>query len=213
MADHNINTMYNLRSCSKIKKSQQSIRAKRNHIQQVKVTSLRVFILLLLHVLLFSCHRNSDTSLIELKPSPGIEKSMLEVNRFIAKRNRDHIHSFVRRTGWEMKQTGSGLWITIAGEGAGNYPEPGQRILMDYSLRLIDGTEISSSSKMGPLEFIVGQRGVESGLEEAALLLKSGNYARIILPPHLAFGNFGNPQKNVPPDAILLYEIRVLSIH
>lgn len=160
----------------------------------------------------FSCKDQSLSPVVESSASSHINQAIMKVNKYMARRNRDHIESFVRRTGWSMKQTGSGLWIEVLSEGKGNQAKSGQRIHLEYELKLLDGTIVESSSQTGPLDFRIGQGGVESGLEEGVLHLKEETSARLLIPPHLAYGNFGNQEKGIPPDAILLYEIKVISI-
>jgi hypothetical protein len=138
-----------------------------------------------------------------------IEASILKVNQYILKRNLDHIRGFIRRTGWDMKKTGSGLFYSLIKEGKGDFAENGKIISLNYTLKLIDGTLISSSDESGTLDFRIGQGGIPSGLEEAVLMTREGSEMRLILLPHLGYGNFGDTEKAIPPDAILLYEISV----
>ena len=170
-----------------------------------------IFFLCIL-VTLISCKDEPLRRAIDLPTGGEIEKAILEVNKYILKRNRDHIEGFIRRTGWEMKKTGSGLRYHLNKKGRGKTASSGDYIRMKYKLYLIDGTLISSAENNGIIEFSIGQGGVESGLEEAAMLLKEGCQAKLILPPHLAYGNFGSPEKGIPPDAILIYELEVLDI-
>lgn len=169
---------------------------------------MRIISIIITFLFIYAC-----TGEVEEKPSvppvDEIESSILKVNRYILKRNLDHIRGFVRRTGWDMKETGSGLFYTFQKEGEGDKAEVGQVVNLDYSLKLIDGSFINSSGQSGPMEFRIGQGGVPSGLEESVLLARTGSVMRLILPPHLSYGNFGNPEIGIPPDAILLYEISV----
>jgi FKBP-type peptidyl-prolyl cis-trans isomerase len=170
-------------------------------------------ILLLLLVLSFSaCKKNEKTTPPGLPTEHEVEKAIFKVNKYILKRNRDHITGFLRRTGWDMQQSGSGLWYRVKQEGSGKTASNGDYIKLKYELRLIDGSLISSSKSDGLLEFTVGQGGVESGLEEAVLMLGTGARATLIVPPHLAYGNFGDNELGIPPDAILLYELEVVGI-
>jgi len=58
---------------------------------------------------------------------------------------------------------------------------------------------------------VVGHGGVESGLEEAVLLLHAGDKARIIIPSHLAYGLVGDDDK-IPARATLIYEIELIEL-
>lgn len=168
---------------------------------------MRIIVFILFFSLFLSCKNQPEERKITGTGISEIESSILQVNRYILKRNRDHIHGFLKRTGWNMKMTGSGLFYEIEEEGTGENVKNGDRISLYYRLRLIDGSFIDSSDDSGPMEFTAGQGGVPVGLEEAVLLLRKGTKARLILPPHLAYGNFGDAEIGVPPDAILFYEI------
>ncbi|MFW5820457.1 MAG: FKBP-type peptidyl-prolyl cis-trans isomerase [Bacteroidota bacterium] len=172
---------------------------------------MKLFFLFLI-IIFTSCNRETEQRAINLPAGGEIEKAILKVNKYITKRNRDHIRGFIRRTGWEMQQSGSGLWYNLTGQANDSSVSPGDNIRLNYKLYLIDGTAIASSEYRGALSFTVGQGGVESGLEEAVLLMSEGMGARLIIPPHLAYGNFGYPEKGIPPGAILIYKIELIDI-
>jgi len=65
------------------------------------------------------------------------------------------------------------------------------------------------SISTGLKKFIIGKGQAENGLEEALLMMKYGDKARLILPPHLAFGLLGDDKK-IPRRAIIVYEIEVV---
>jgi FKBP-type peptidyl-prolyl cis-trans isomerase len=75
----------------------------------------------------------------------------------------------------------------------------------------LNGAKCYSSDSLGIKSFRIGSGHVESGLEEAALLLHEGDQARIILPPHLAYGMLGDNNK-IPGQASILYDLMVLQI-
>jgi FKBP-type peptidyl-prolyl cis-trans isomerase len=68
-----------------------------------------------------------------------------------------------------------------------------------------------TSGNLGEKKFSVSQGGVESGLEEGILMLRVGDKARFIMPPHLAHGLLGD-QKKIPPRAIIVYEVEITNI-
>lgn len=138
--------------------------------------------------------------------------ALLKMNNYIAKRNQELISQFVKRTGLNAKETGSGLWIEIYEEGKGNRVNKGDIVVLSYYLRLLDGTPIDSALTISPKSFKSGKGGVESGLEEGVLLLNVGDKARLIIPPHLAYGNFGNDNK-IPPGAFLFYDLYLIGVN
>jgi FKBP-type peptidyl-prolyl cis-trans isomerase len=170
---------------------------------------MKLFVLLLILLFFNFCTSREDNQPYKGPQPDEIEASILKVNRYILKRNLDHISGFIKRTGWEMKESGSGLFYLFINQGSGNIASQGQRISLDFNLKLIDGSIINSSEQSGPMEFTIGQGGVPTGLEEAVLNAREGSEMKLILPPHLAYGNFGDKDIGIPPDAILLYEISV----
>ena len=139
------------------------------------------------------------------------DKALLNMNNYVVKRNQELIKQFVKRTGIEMQETGSGLWYGIYENSKGNPVKNGDIVELSYKLLLLDGTLIDSSGNKNPKVFRVGKGGVEAGLEEGALLLHVGDRARLIIPPHLAFGNFGD-EKRIPPGAFLFYDLYVTGV-
>ena len=103
------------------------------------------------------------------------------------------------------------MCIRDSQEGDGPKAQEGKVARIQYTLSSITGSIIYSSDENGPMEFLIGSGGVESGLEEAILLLREGDKAKIIIPSHLGFGLAGDDHK-IPPKATLIYDITLLSI-
>jgi FKBP-type peptidyl-prolyl cis-trans isomerase len=95
--------------------------------------------------------------------------------------------------------------------GSGADAQTGKQATLNYKVWLLDGTLCYSSEKSGPKKFRIGQGGVESGLEEGVLLLKVGDKARFIMPPHLAQGLIGDQDK-IPPRSCIVYEVELVQI-
>lgn len=141
------------------------------------------------------------------------ELKELLINANIAARHaeEEQINDFIGRHRWEMQKTGSGLRYMIYKQGNGAKAEEGKIAKISYSLSLITGNEVYSSDEGGPMAFLIGKGGVESGLEEAILLLHVGDKAKIIIPSHLGFGLAGDDHR-IPPKATLIYDIELLEI-
>jgi len=180
---------------------------------KIRTSLNKVSFTVLMTLFIISCNKVDKGVSISREQLSEIEQDILKVNRYILKKNRDHIHGFIHRTGWEMRETGSGLYIMFTNEGNGALPVKGNTVILDYKMMLIDGTLLSSSEKDGVLEVTIGSGELINGLEEAISLMRSGSIVRIIVPPYLAYGNFGDREKGIPPDAILLYELKLRKIH
>lgn len=147
----------------------------------------------------------------ESAPPSNDEGRLININRYLVIRQQEIISAYVKRMGWDMQKTSTGLWYMIYEKGDGKKAEKGNVISLDYRISLLDGSICDQSDPNSPKSFRIGHGGVEPGLEEGALLLREGDEARLIMVPHLAHGNFGDRQK-IPAGEILMYELKVKSI-
>lgn len=146
--------------------------------------------------------------------SDGGEKkkeTMMEINKYLVKKDSEIIESYVNRVGWDMTETESGLWYEIYDAGAGKEAKTGMQATISYTVKLLDGTVCYEVSEENPKSFLIGQGGVESGLEEGILLLQEGDKARFIMPPHLAHGLIGDDDK-IPSRATIIYDLTLISL-
>jgi len=173
--------------------------------------SLSCYILLSVFLLALSCRNNVPDATTDPIEAKRKNEALINMNTYVAKRNQELIERFVNRTGLNMKETGSGLWYEVYYHGNGDSARYGDIVAISYNLRLLDGTLVDSTSESKPKIFVVGKGGVEAGIEEGILLLQEGDSVRFILPPHLAFGNFGDQQK-IPPSAFLFYDLCLIGV-
>lgn len=168
------------------------------------------FSLVLLMLLFGSCNRENVENNKDVN-ADGAEESLEKANRYLVKSEKQDIENYIRRHGWEMEETGSGLYYQIYREGKGKKAKEGDLAVLDYKTWLINGNLIYTSATDGKKEFLVGKGGVESGLEEGILLLKEGDKARFILPSHLAYGLLGDGNK-IPQRTAIVYELELLKL-
>lgn len=176
----------------------------------MKVSFYKYGILFLLfQVILYSCFRDASE---KNEKVPAIdEETLLSTNRYIVQKEVERIGNYVERRGWDMDTTKSGLWYMIIEKGAGPDAVRGKIATIEYEISLLDGTVCYSSEQTGLKQFAIGSGGVESGLEEGILLLNEGAEAVFILPPYLAYGIPGD-QKKIPPNASLVYNLRLKKV-
>jgi FKBP-type peptidyl-prolyl cis-trans isomerase len=136
---------------------------------------------------------------------------LMNVNKKLVDRDAAEIKKYADSAGLDMKTTETGLWYRIKKEGIGEKASKGRVITLEYKVSLLDGTVCYTSEKDGLKVFEIGHGGVESGLEEAVLMLNKGAEAVFILPPYLAHGLLGDENK-IPARSSIVYEVKVLSI-
>ena len=109
----------------------------------------------------------------------------------------------------DLKKTGSGLVMQTLQEGTGASPKPTDRVKVQYTGTLIDGTVFDSSVKKGqPAEFSLTQ--VIPCWVEALQFMKVGGKAKVYCPSDIAYGDSGRP--GIPPGATLLFDLELLEI-
>jgi len=158
-----------------------------------------------------SCSREPQQATKQEAPKVSREESLIKANRYLVKTENEEIENYITRHGWKMKKTPSGLRYMVYKNGSGPLAEKGQIAVLNYKLMLITGDVLYSSDSTGPLVFEIGHGGVESGLEEALLLLHKGDKARVIIPSHLGHGLLGD-QKKIPPRSTVIYDLEIVNL-
>lgn len=171
---------------------------------------MRYLLFLTFTTLLVSCQSQDKPSLSD-EQVKQYRENLVQAHRYLVGKDADSIRKVVKQRGWNMSETKTGMFLEILTHGTGDSVKSGDRISLTYRLSLLNNTLCYSSDSLGVKEFTVGQGGVEAGLEEAVLLLRSGDKARLVLPPHLAFGVPGD-MKCIPRMAIVIYEIQVVRL-
>lgn len=112
-------------------------------------------------------------------------------------------------TGLDTLFTETGLQYIIVQQGDGEFPQPGQVLRVHYSGYLMDGTLFDSSVQRGePFRFVLGQGQVIRGWDEGFSLLSRGARARLILPPHLGYGD--RDMGAIPPGSSLIFDVELI---
>ena len=88
-------------------------------------------------------------------------------------------------------------------------------IEVDYTARLANGGAIfdSTASRGRPFAALLGNGDIIPGLELGLLEMCIGEVRTIEVPPALGFGARGSRTYQVPPDSVLLYEAKLVSIN
>ena len=109
-------------------------------------------------------------------------------------------------------KTSSGLQYVMLNESDGDKPQKGQKVSVNYSGFLVDGTMFDSSySRNKPFELELGAGRVIKGWDEGVALLNKGSKAKFIIPPHLAYGSRGAGGL-IPPNSTLIFEVELIEI-
>ena len=155
------------------------------------------------------CHRNGEEQ--KVPDAKQLRETLEETNKILLEAEKQEIKDFISRYGWDMEETGTGLWYQIYEPGMGEQAKEGSVALIQYSIHLLTGDLVYSSEHDGAREFKIGRGGVEPGLEEGILLLQEGDKARFIMPSHLAHGVPGDGVR-IPARATIVYDLELIEI-
>tara|TARA_B100001123_G_scaffold378482_1_gene446616 strand:- start:542 stop:1372 length:831 start_codon:yes stop_codon:yes gene_type:complete len=108
--------------------------------------------------------------------------------------------------------TDSGLRMIEHIKGDGEKPNSGDVVSVHYRGYLSDSTQFDSSHDRGkPFTFNVGEGRVIKGWDEAILDMTVGSKRTLIIPPELGYGSRG-AGRMIPPNAVLIFEVELISI-
>ncbi|MDR2028909.1 MAG: peptidylprolyl isomerase [Treponema sp.] len=130
---------------------------------------------------------------------------------------RDADIALVERNYPGAELSSSGVRYIILKQGNGPRPQPGNTVSMIYKGMFLSGEVFDSSDfHGGPQEFPVGQGRILPGWEETALDMRRGEKRVAVIPPELAYGEYGFKDKQgrevIPPNAFLVFELELVQI-
>ncbi|MDK9708357.1 MAG: FKBP-type peptidyl-prolyl cis-trans isomerase [Desulforhopalus sp.] len=110
-----------------------------------------------------------------------------------------------------VKSLPSGLQYKVINEGKGKSPSATDTVTVQYTGRLVDGTEFDSSYKRGEAATFA-LNGVIKGWTEALQLMKEGSKWQLYLPSNLAYGETGTVGGPIGPNAALIFDVELVSL-
>ena len=123
----------------------------------------------------------------------------------------DVIDKYIQRHKWEMQETETGLYYMIYSQTNDIEVKSGDVVEFSFKTSLLNGEVLYDSDATGNRKMKIDMNQEESGLNEGLKLMKKGEKAYFILPPHLAFGVAGDSYK-IPPYSVLVYDIEIVDI-
>jgi FKBP-type peptidyl-prolyl cis-trans isomerase FkpA len=112
----------------------------------------------------------------------------------------------------QMTRAESGLYTQDLVEGDGPVAEPGSAIVVHYTGWLPDGRQFDSSRLGQPYELVIGVGGVIDGWDQGIPGMRAGGTRRLVIPPSMAYGAFGDGSGVIPPAATLIFDVELLEV-
>lgn len=108
----------------------------------------------------------------------------------------------------EWKKLDSGLEIWDVKEGKGEAVKAGGTVTVHYTGWLTDGKEFDSSIGGDPITFPLNR--VIKGWTEGIPGMKPDGVRRLKIPAELAYGAKGTPDGAIPPNSVLVFEVKLI---
>ena len=172
---------------------------------------MKNILIIVLSIFIAACTGNSKKPVPTQNEIVRYKNALVGIHKEIVKNQADSIQRYADSMGWQISSTPTGLWISFVTDAPGPTAKAGDEVYLAYKTSLLNGKLCYDSDSLGYQKILCGRGGIESGLEEALLLMSKGDKSRVILPSHLAFGVAGD-FKCVPRLSILIYELEVLEI-
>ncbi len=119
---------------------------------------------------------------------------------------------FVEKTWPEAKKTNTGIRYIVLKEGTGPVGQAGDRVLVLYVGRLLNGTVFDQATeKDKAFKLRIGRGEVIRGWDQILQQMKVGEKRLVIVPPELAYGTRGQPPK-IGRNATLVFEMELIEL-
>ncbi len=110
-------------------------------------------------------------------------------------------------------KTPSGLEYWDIRVGTGDVAKEGSHVRVHYTGCLTNGKKFDSSVDAGkPFDFTIGNGDVIKGWEEGVTGMRVGGKRQLRIPPNLGYGAEGTPGGPIPPNATLIFDIKLLQV-
>lgn len=112
-----------------------------------------------------------------------------------------------------VKTTASGLQYKVNKEGTGPAPIMGDGVMVEYTGKLIDGTEFDSTKSHGGEPLAVGltpDSPFIKGWVEGLPLMKEGGEYTLYVPAKLAYGQAANGK--IPSNSVLIFDMKIVKV-
>jgi FKBP-type peptidyl-prolyl cis-trans isomerase len=112
-----------------------------------------------------------------------------------------------------MQKLENGLLIEDIVVGVGNEAKDHNKVVVNYTGTLENGSVFDSSLKPGrdPFTFTLGVGSVIKGWDQGVKGMKVGGKRKLVIPPELGYGDKGAGNV-IPPNTTLYFEVELLEV-
>jgi FKBP-type peptidyl-prolyl cis-trans isomerase FkpA len=166
-----------------------------------------LFFIFIFLVFLSACKDKTTTGFV-IKPTQEQveeETSLMRGNRKMITLESEEIDLFIKRYGWNMTKTATGLRYEVLKQGKGKLLKEGEEVEIKFITQFLTGDTVYTSQKYGNKVFTINKTDEIVALHEAMFLLKKGAIARLIIPSHLAYGISGDGDRIIGQHSLVMH--------
>lgn len=122
----------------------------------------------------------------------------------------DKISNFIQKKGWKMEKLPSGLYLEVIQDGTGDEKAKfTSQVTLVYTGKLVSGKVFDQTDPRKPL--ISQLNKLIAGFQESLLDRTAGTHLRLVIPPHLGYGD--EVLEKIPANSILVYDVELKEVH
>ena len=125
---------------------------------------------------------------------------------------KEKIEKYISENNITVQPSSSGLYYIEEVKGTGPKAEPGDKVKVWYTGKLLDGSVFDASSNRNQaFEFTLGTGQVITGWDQGIAMMNQGGKATILIPSNLGYGERGS-RDVIPPYAPLIFEVELQEV-
>lgn len=165
-----------------------------------------LFFILTIFVFFAACKDNTPTGMVIKPIQEQVEEEtpLMRGNRKMITLENEEIDLFIKRYGWNMIKTGTGLRYEVLKQGKGELLKEGEEVELKFTTQFLTGDTVYTSQKSGNKLFTINKTDEIVGLHEAMFHLKKGAIARLVIPSHLAYGISGDGDRIIGQHSLVM---------
>lgn len=126
---------------------------------------------------------------------------------YVAKNDKE-ITDYIAKNNLTAQKSESGLYYVINEPGTGTQPTASSNVTVAYKGYFTNGSVFDQSSADG-ISFGLNQ--VITGWTEGIPYFKTGGSGILLIPAHLAYGNYD--YRGIPGGSVLIFEVKLISVN
>lgn len=152
-----------------------------------------------------------EVKLLEVQTEETFRGNIEKMKETMLEQSRKALADYVAYNNIIVTPEPSGVYVIPLEKGKGRCPVKGERVDIDFSASLLDGTLVGSTfDKQESFSFVLGDNYVIPAWEEVVPKIHLGDRVKIIVPCEMAYGE--HSVGSIPSYSNLIYEIKLLRI-